>query len=188
MIPSALDLHALDTDDARAIQDELFALYARIYADQLSDPFYSVDRFADRFAGHSGRPGFELVTGRIGGELIGYAYGGPLPPRTQWWNGLREPAPAGATDEDGTRTFALNEIMVTQDWRRRGIARTLHDALLAERPEQRATLLVDPGNTPARTAYLSWGWQLFGHLQPFPDAPVYDALIVDLPLSHVAAG
>ncbi|MFG1920357.1 GNAT family N-acetyltransferase [Cryptosporangium sp. NPDC048952] len=188
MTPNGLDLQAYDTAGAQAIQDDLFALYAQIYADQLSDPFYSVERFAERFAGHSGRTGFELVAGRIDGALIGYAYGGPLPPRTQWWNGLREAVPAEQTEEDGRRTFALNEIMVTRDWRRRGIARTLHDALLADRPEHRATLLVDPGNTPARTAYLSWGWQLFGHLQPFPDAPVYDALVVDLPLSHVAAG
>lgn len=184
--PLALDRH--DTARARAIQDDLFALYASIYADQLSDPFYSVERFAERFAGHSARAGFELVTGRIDGELIGYAYGGPLPARTQWWNGLRDAIPPELLAEDGSRTFALNEIMVTGNWRRLGIARTLHDTLLADRPERRATLLVDPGNTPARTAYLSWGWQLLGHLQPFPDAPVYDALVVDLPLSRVAVG
>ena len=187
-MPPSAHLRSYDTDGARAIQPELFALYAEIYTDQLTNPFYSVERFAERFAGHSARTGFELVTGRIDGELIGYAYGGPLPARTQWWNGLREAVPPDLLAEDGRRTFALNEIMVTGNWRRRGIARTLHDALLADRPEHRATLLVDPGNTPARTAYLSWGWQLLGHLQPFPDAPVYDALVVDLPLDHVAAG
>ncbi|SHN05589.1 GNAT family N-acetyltransferase [Cryptosporangium aurantiacum] len=186
--PTRLVTHAYDTGGARAIQDELFALYAEIYADQLSDPFYSVERFADRFVGHSGRSGFLLVTGRIDDELIGYAYGGPLGAATQWWNGLREEVPPDVVAEDGSRTFALNEIMVKEGWRRRGIARSLHDTLLADRPERRATLLVDPANTAAKAAYLSWGWQLLGHLQPFSDAPIYDALVVDLPLSHRAAG
>jgi hypothetical protein len=56
-------------------------------------------------------------------------------------------------------------------------ARALHDALLADRPERRATLLVDPNNTPARSAYLSWGWTQLGTLQPFADARVYDAMV-----------
>ncbi|GAA3387106.1 GNAT family N-acetyltransferase [Cryptosporangium minutisporangium] len=186
--PTHLVTRAYDTAGVREMQDELFALYAEVYADQLSDPFYSVERFADRFAGHSNRSTFRLVTGRIGTELIGYAYGGPLSANTQWWRGLREEIPPDVLTEDGSRTFALNEIMVKASWRRRGIARSLHDMLLDGRPERRATLLVDPANTPARTAYLSWGWQILGPLQPFPDAPVYDALVVDLPLSHVVAG
>lgn len=178
--PTQLTTRAYDTAGARAIQDELFALYADIYADQLSDPFYSVDRFAERFAGHSGRAGFGLVTGRVADELVGYSYGGPLSATTQWWGGLRGPVPPEATTEDGSRTFALNEIMVHKRWRRRGFARALHDTLLDERPERRATLLVDPGNVAARTAYLAWGWQVLGQLQPYPDAPVYDALVLEL--------
>ena len=188
MTSTRLMTRAFDTLGARAIQDQLFALYAQVYAEQLSDPFYSVGRFAERFAGHSERPGFRLITGEVDGELVGYTYGGPLPGRTKWWQGLRGEIAPDLLTEDGRRTFALNEIMVKEAWRRRGIARSLHDVLLADRPEQRATLLVDPGNTPARTAYFSWGWELLGHLQPFPDAPVYDALVVELPLSYRAAG
>lgn len=178
--PAALEIQSHDADSARAIQHELFALYARIYAAQLSNPFYSVERFAERFAGHSSRPGYSLVTGRHEGELIGYAYGVPLPAATRWWEGLRGPVSGDDIAEDGNRTFALNEIMVDERWRRQGVAHSLHDALLAERPEQRATLLVDPENDPARTAYLAWGWRVFAQLQPYPDAPVYDALIIDL--------
>jgi ribosomal protein S18 acetylase RimI-like enzyme len=175
-----LDTRGYDAAGARAIQDDLFALYAQIYAASLSDPFYSVERFAERFAGHSARPGYRLVTGRFDDELVGYVYGVPLSAATQWWTGLRGDVPPEATAEDGHRTFAVNEIMVDQRWRRRGIAKILHDTLLAGRPEARATLLVDPDNVPARTAYLSWGWEMLGQLQPFPDAPVYDALVLDL--------
>jgi hypothetical protein len=64
---------------------------------------------------------------------------------------------------------------------RQGIARTLHERLLASRCEQRATLLVRADNTPARAAYARWGWEAVVQLQPFPDSPVYDALILQLP-------
>jgi GNAT superfamily N-acetyltransferase len=82
--------------------------------------------------------------------------------------------------EDGSRTFALTEIMVRAAWRRRGYARGLHDALLANRSEERATLLVLPDNIPARTAYLSWNWYKLGDLRPFDDAPTYEAMVLDL--------
>jgi GNAT superfamily N-acetyltransferase len=162
------------------MREDLFALYARVYADHLNDPFYTIERFAERFEGHSSRPGYQLVTGHIDENLVGYAYGVPLAANTRWWEGLQGSFPPGTVVEDGRRTFAINEIMVDERWRRRGVAHALHDTLLAGRPEQRATLLVDPGNTPARTAYLAWGWQVLGQLQPFPDAPVYEALVLDL--------
>jgi hypothetical protein len=39
-----------------------------------------------------------------------------------------------------------------------------------------------PGHrTPARRAYLSWGWRKIGELRPFDDAPVYDAMVRRLP-------
>lgn len=37
-----------------------------------------------------------------------------------------------------------------------------------------------PDDTPAQTAYRCWGWTKLGELQPFPDAPVFDAMILDL--------
>jgi GNAT superfamily N-acetyltransferase len=37
--------------------------------------------------------------------------------------------------ETGQRTFAFNELMVRPQWRRRGYATALHDALLRHRPE-----------------------------------------------------
>ncbi len=78
------------------------------------------------------------------------------------------------------RTFAINEIMVRPAWRRRGYARALHDALLYDRPEERAILLVLPDNTAAQAAYRSWGWYKLGELQPFEDSPVFDAMVWEL--------
>jgi hypothetical protein len=52
--------------------------------------------------------------------------------------------------------------------------------LLSRWPELRATLLAEPDNAPAQAAYAQWGWRKVAKLKPFPDAPVYDALILPL--------
>jgi ribosomal protein S18 acetylase RimI-like enzyme len=157
-------------------------LYVVCNTDILGDPFYSPDRFRDRLAGYTRSPGFELVVARLNDDPVGQIFGYSLPPDAGWWRGLTTPVPGGFTDEDGTRTFAVNEIMVHPGHRRRGVARALHDALLSARPERRATLLVAPDNAAAWSAYESWGWYEVGRLHPFPDAPHYHAMVIDLPL------
>ncbi len=163
-------------------REPLLKVYAEVYSDRLDDPFFSLPRYWERLEGYASRDGFSLGTGRLGGELIGYALGYTLPAGSRWWSGLRGEVDPKLLVEDGHRTFALTEIMVRERWRRRGHARALHDALLSGRQEERATLLVLPDNVPARTAYLAWGWYKLGELQPFDDAPVYDAMVRELPL------
>jgi GNAT superfamily N-acetyltransferase len=134
----------------------------------------------ERVEAYASREGYSLVLGRVDGELVGYTMGLTLPAGSAWWRGLRTGADPALLIEDGHRTFALTYMMVRAPWRRRGYARALHDALLGDRTEERATLLVLPDNVPARSAYDSWGWYEIGKLQPFADAPVYDALVLYL--------
>jgi ribosomal protein S18 acetylase RimI-like enzyme len=162
-------------------RDALLAVYREVYADKLDNPFFAVDRFWDRLEAYAARDGFSLITGRLKDELVGYTLGYTLPPGARWWQGFRGDIAPELLEEDGTRTFAVNELMVVPAHRRRGYARALHDTLLVARPEERATLLVRPDNIPARTAYLKWGWYVLGELQPFDDAPVYEALMRPLP-------
>jgi ribosomal protein S18 acetylase RimI-like enzyme len=112
--------------------------------------------------------------------MIGYALGYPLPAGSRWWSGFKGEVDQDLLIETGHRTFAIDELMVRPRWRRRGYARALHDELLRNRPEDRATLFVRPGNIPARAAYLSWGWCKIGELRPFDDAPVFDAMVREL--------
>ena len=98
----------------------------------------------------------------------------------RWWQGLTTPVDPEAIAEDGSRTFALCEIMTHPEWQGRGIAHEVHDELLHQRPERRATLLVREDNEAARLAYFKWGWRQVGKLRPYPDSPHYDALILDL--------
>jgi len=179
-----LQLTGYDSAAARAVTRRLVDVYADVYADRAGNPFFSVDRFAERLDLHLSASGYALVTGELGGELVGYAYGASLRAGTLWWSGLREPVEPELLRETGHRTFALNEIMVRAPWRRRGIAQRLHAALLADRPESRATLLVEQENAPALAAYTKWGWRQVGHLQPFPDAPVYASMLLDLPAQN----
>jgi ribosomal protein S18 acetylase RimI-like enzyme len=161
-------------------REQVLAAYAESNADRLDDPFYSVERYWGRLEAYAARDGFSLATGRVGEELVGYALGFTLPAGARWWTGVRGEVDPDLLIEDGRRTFAFNELMVRPGWRRQGYARALHDTLLGARHERRATLLVRPDNVGARSAYLSWGWYKIADLQPFADAPVFEALVCEL--------
>ena len=173
------ELAVFDAVGAEPLLDQLVAVYVEIYAEP-DDAFHGAARYRRQITGHMRAPGWKLVTATVASELAGYAYGFHLPSTSRWWEGLRPPVPAGFTDEDGRRTFAVSEIMVRAPWRRRGIARALHDELLAGVPRERATLLAEPGNSPAQVAYARWGWRKLAELRPdWDDAPLYDVLILD---------
>lgn len=156
-------------------------VYEDSHQDVITDPFYSTTRFIERVRGYIQSPGFALVAAYDADTAVGFAFGYALPTNARWWQGLTTPTPDDFTTETGNRTFALNELMVTPDYQRRGIAHALHDELLRKRPEERATLLVREGNETAKTAYKRWGWKKIGKLQPFADSPNFDAMILPLP-------
>ena len=163
----------LDGTQAAANTDDLLALHAEIYGN---------DSFADRFRVLRRQPGFVLAEARHGGYLVGYAFGMPLRPSTSWWRQLTTPLPEDVTTEHPGRTFALVELAVRPSGRRQGIAETLHDLILQDRPEERATLTVPPTATPAQNAFRKWGWRKVARTRDDgPGAPVSDVLITSLP-------
>jgi ribosomal protein S18 acetylase RimI-like enzyme len=160
------------------MREELLAVHIDARAELLGQPFYSPERFWERFEGYLRGPGFDLVTGHVGDQLVGYAFGSTLPPDTQWWSGIEGASPALA-EETGSRTFAFREILVRKAFQQRGYAHRLHDELLAGRSEERATLLVRSDN-PARLLYTRWGWARVGFLQPYPDSPRFESMVLKL--------
>jgi ribosomal protein S18 acetylase RimI-like enzyme len=170
---------------AGAHADELQALHAEVYA---NPPYASNDDaalFADRFRVQCRQPGFVLVEARHGGYLVGYAAGMPLRPSTSWWRDLTTRLPGEVTAEYPGRTFALVELLVRASWRRQGIAATLHDLILKNRPEERATLIVLPAATSAQKAFQKWGWRKVARTRdPHPGSPVSDVLVTSLPANH----
>jgi len=162
---------------------EFQALHEQVHAEP---PYRRDDNgpFADRFRVQRRQPGFVLAEARHGGYLVGYASGMPLRPSTDWWRHLTAPLPGEVTAEHPGRTFALADLLVRAAWRRQGIARALHDLVLAGRTEERATLTVLPGAAAAQHALLSWGWRKVARTRdPRPGSPVYDVLLTSLPVS-----
>ena len=169
----------LDGAQAAEHAEDLRALHAEVYGER------SDDVFARRFRVMRRQPGFVLAEARHGGYLVGYAFGVPLRPSTSWWRQLTTPLPEEVTTEHPGRTFALVELAVRASWRRQGIAATLHDLILENRPEERATLTVPPTATPAQQAFRKWGWRKVARTRDGgPGAPVSDVLITSLPASR----
>lgn len=67
-------------------------------------------------------------------------------------------------------------------WRGTGIARRIHDALLADRSEPYVTLMVNPlaGEGKVHRLYESWGYEDLGRSQPSPASPVLTAMVRSL--------
>jgi GNAT superfamily N-acetyltransferase len=175
----------LDGTQAAAHGDELQALHAEVYADPPYGRKDDAALFADRFRVWPRQPGFVLAEARHGGYLVGYAAGLPLRPSSSWWRDLTTALPEEITTEHPGRTFALVELLVRASWRRQGIAQALHDLILANRPEERATLTILPTATAAQNAFRKWGWRKVARTRdPRPGSPVSDVLVTALRAGH----
>jgi GNAT superfamily N-acetyltransferase len=178
-----ITFQVLDGKQAAAHSAELAALRAEVYG----EPPYPRDadggQFTGRFSVQRRQPGFVLAEARHGGYLIGYAAGMPLRTSTDWWRHLTTRLPEQVTAEHPGRTFAVTDLLVRASWRRQGIGTALHDLVLADRREERATLAVLPTATAAQRAFRAWGWHKAGRTRgPQPGAPVYDVLLRPLPV------
>ncbi|MFI1676516.1 GNAT family N-acetyltransferase [Streptomyces sp. NPDC020607] len=161
-------VHARDIDD---VWETLIEVYADVRRAQLHDPHYSVERYAERLARHGKEPGWEAVIAYEDRAPIGYGYVNSLTPvEDRWWQ-RTSPRPTQAVTE--VETVAVKEMMVVEPHRRRGVAKLIHDALMSERTEPQATLMVSPANQDGRVQalYAKWGYTVIGDSQPSPDSP-----------------
>ncbi|MGH3940547.1 MAG: GNAT family N-acetyltransferase [Pseudonocardiaceae bacterium] len=125
---------------------------------------------------------YSLVTARLDGELIGFVFGYGVRPEVRWWDGLRPEPPEGFTVETGSRTVLLAEIEVRRAWQGHGIGRTLHDAFLCRRSEERATLASNPAATTTHALYERWGWHKIGTVSGKPGSYYREYVLFMLPL------
>src|SRR5215471_803665 len=135
-----ISFQILDGDQAFSHLAELRGLYRGVYAET---PYEwdeeHAELFVERFRVQARQEGFALVEARQGAELVGLAFGVTLRPTTPWWRNLVEPLPAEVTEERPGRTFAVVELLVCKCWRRQHVAEAMHDLLLSNRSEERAT-------------------------------------------------
>ncbi|MET9734744.1 N-acetyltransferase [Streptomyces sp. NPDC006458] len=184
-----------DTGSLKLLRTTDVEKYRRIFLDVhvevrtefglMDSPFNAVDRFDERLTSYASRDGWGAVIALDGDEEpVGYIFGGPLAPGSRWWTSMRQVPPDDFTRETGTRTFAVQEVLVRKAYRGTagaGVSRMLHETLLAERSEERATLLVDASRSDGRlrAVYESWGYRDIGPQQPFDDSPVFATMMRD---------
>ncbi|WP_164543546.1 GNAT family N-acetyltransferase [Streptomyces mobaraensis] len=151
----------------------LIGVHADAYADAMSDPFNQrFPWFVDHW---TAREGFSCVVAYDGDEPTGFAYGAPLQPGNEWWRSTDYQPNNGYT-----ATYAVSEVMVRPRWRKQGIAARLHEALLKERTEDLAVLLVDVTHPKVQALYESWGYTKVGERRPFADSPLYAVMLKSL--------
>ncbi|WP_330230833.1 GNAT family N-acetyltransferase [Nocardia sp. NBC_00508] len=127
-------------------------------------------------------PSFGIALAESGGALSGFVYGSTLTINTVWWDGFQQPVPADVTREWPGRTFAVIDLAVQEPMRRHGNGRRLLDTLLDSRPEERATLAVQPQAEDSHAFYRALGgWWLVGR-QSTPGfvSPEFDVYIREL--------
>ncbi|NLU68983.1 GNAT family N-acetyltransferase [Streptomyces sp. HNM0574] len=148
----------------------LVDLYANVRAELLQLPNYRPAAFAERLDRHGAEPGWEAVIAYAGDGPVGYAYANTVEGDDRWWKRMAGPVPDAYT---AVPAVAVKEIGVVVPWRGKGVARRIHDELLAGRDEQHATLLVNPvaGKGKVQRLYEGWGYRHIGTQQPSPESP-----------------
>lgn len=179
-LPQVLAVARYGRADYTGIRQQLLEVFAEVYAEEAeADAFFSLPRFADRLDRHASHKRWSCAVGEIGREVVGYAYG--RPDSAEEWQSMTDVVDPGVHQYgcDGD-TFGLCEIMVRRPWRGAGIARTIHDELMRDRPEPRASLLVESDHVRVRETYGRWGYRRVASSQPFPDSPRYEAMVLEL--------
>ncbi|MBC3983491.1 GNAT family N-acetyltransferase [Streptomyces sp. AC536] len=168
---------------AAARAEEAFAL---VYAEAFAEPPYEktvrdVEANFRRFRSQVRKATFRAALARsVEGEPVGIAYGYPLSASTGWWGRLTTPVTDEQRREDGHRTFGLMELAVRAPWRKQGVARRLHDAILDDVAEERVLLNARPDVPAAQAAYRSWGYEKIGEAYPWDGAALHDVMILEL--------
>ncbi|NUS71849.1 MAG: GNAT family N-acetyltransferase [Corynebacteriales bacterium] len=173
--------HRLGSAEAKNIVDELLKTYIDVYAvpPYVDDPFFSAAAAAARVNGALDMPGFEVLTARHEGTLIGFVFGVTLTPDKPWWASHRDDIPDKLAEAvRKNEIFWLRELLVVNEWRDRGVGRHLHDTLISGRPESMTVLTCISDNQPAHAAYLRWGYTIFARIKHAPESPIYDAMLL----------
>ncbi|MFD4374120.1 GNAT family N-acetyltransferase [Streptomyces sp. NPDC058486] len=175
MIPR-LHRYTSTPTDVEQVVAPLIAVYAEVREPLLHLPNYAVPTFTERLERHGREPGFGAVLAFDAEDRpVGYAYGNTVESGDRWWQRMGDVDPRFTTSP----ALALKEIGVTGPYRGTGLARRIHDALLADRTEAYVSLMVNAsaGDGKVQRVYETWGYQVIGTSRPSPASPVLAAMI-----------
>lgn len=181
---SELVIRRYDGPGTLRLKEPVLRVYGASHEQPIrNDPWFSEEKFWQRLVDlYAPGRDFEMVSGWLGDEMIGYAFGSPRDDSAANWQQVKAALPDFPTPDTPEPIYIFREFAVHPHHQGQGHGRKLHDELLARRPERLAQLLVRVDNAQARGAYTSWGWRRIGSTQPFPDAPVLDVMVRALPL------
>ena len=144
-----------------AARDAICAVYGAAFA---APPYMrgpaATAAFADTLTRHVERHTFRCWVARdaVTGAILGFAYGYRSAPG-HWWHDLVARAlGAEASRRWLAAAFELVELALWPGYQGQGIGGRLHDALLAEVPEQVAVLSTRQEETAALALYRKRGW------------------------------
>ncbi|RDG36066.1 GNAT family N-acetyltransferase [Streptomyces corynorhini] len=159
-----------------AVRDDLIEVYSDVRAPLLHLPNYAIPAFSERLDRHGSETGFGAVLAYADGRPVGYVYGNTIERGDRYWQRTN---PAPADQYTAGPAVALKEGGVRPDWQKTGIARRIHDAILATREERYVTFMVNPaaGDGKVHALYTSWGYEDIGQSQPSAESPVLTVMI-----------
>ncbi|HEY9327168.1 MAG TPA: GNAT family N-acetyltransferase [Streptomyces sp.] len=159
-----------------SVRGDLLDVYAVVRAPLLHLANYAISSFGERLDRHGSEAGFEAVLAYEGEHPVGYAYGNSIEDGDRYW---QRTSPAPSKKYTTQPALALKEIGVSPHWRGTGVARRIHDTLLAARDERYVTLMVNEaaGEGKVHALYQTWGYEGIGYSQPSPASPRLTVMI-----------
>ncbi|MFG2814901.1 GNAT family N-acetyltransferase [Streptomyces sp. NPDC048410] len=172
--PPELVIRHFAHEDLPQIRQDLIDVHRDAYANAMNDEFNQrFSWFVDHWGGN---PDFACVIAFDGDEPVAFAYGAPATADREWWREHLDEVPKRHL------TFSYSELAVRMSHRKTGTAKLVTRALLENRDEDLAVLLVDVTHPRVQSLYENWGFNKVGERQPFPDSPVYAVMLAELPL------
>jgi ribosomal protein S18 acetylase RimI-like enzyme len=115
---------------------------------------------AEQLPTHAARDDFKLVTARVDGTVVGFAYGF-TGQRGQWWPDrvAEVVSPELAADWIGGH-FEVVELAVLPEAQGQGLGTALMEELMRDLPHRKALLTTYVDDRPAPRLYRRLGWQV----------------------------
>ncbi|CAM5617205.1 hypothetical protein SSPIM334S_02707 [Streptomyces spiroverticillatus] len=161
---------------------DLVDLFLQHSAPPLEEETGSRDDFRDRLAADIRRPGFTMVVAETD-DLVGCAFGFPVPGDGSWWHGFRGTLPRSVYQLTVSQNvFAVSHILVRPHAQDGVLVRRMQEHLLACRQATLGVTAIAAEDRAALAAFRTWGWQDLGRLRrPQATAPLR---VLGLPLGE----
>ncbi|WP_018545372.1 GNAT family N-acetyltransferase [Streptomyces sp. LaPpAH-108] len=175
---TSLTLQRYGAGDASDLLDTIADVWAEAHAghDDVAKAGFTPDTLRRQITSHARRDDFVLIAAYAQGQIVGFGYGFRCTP-TYWYGEQLLPAITPAA-RDTDSLAGICELAVRTSWQGQGVGSRIHTALLETLRAEWVSLLVMPGDGPARRLYDRLGYQYAGPYSASPDGPTLDLLLL----------